>query len=116
MSEKRDEATLRIYVALEAYERAIDIAAARGAELAAEMPLARLDAVLPARAGQEAYRHVIASLGELAGVRGQIIESHRELARVSKALHLPVVAFGDCDDIPAAKAQLREVPTLRHSA
>lgn len=100
MSEKRDEATLRVYAALEKYERALDEAAALGADLAAELPRARINANFASEVGQGAFTHFIGSLGDIVTARGRVVEGHRELATVRRRFSLPVVSTGDKIPIP----------------
>ena len=102
MSEKRDDATLRVYAALERYERALDEAAALGADLAAELPRARIDANFAAEVGQGAYTHFIGSLGDIVTARGRVVEGHRELATLRRKFSLPAVSIGDKTGLPAA--------------
>lgn len=95
MSKNRDEATLRVYAALEEYERALDIAAKRGALLAAELPQARLDGNFALEVAQDAFAHFYNSLSTIIAARGQVVEGHRELAIVRRKFNLPVVSVGD---------------------
>jgi hypothetical protein len=112
MSEKRDEATLRVYAALEKYERALDEAAALGADLAAELPRARINANFAAEVGQGAFTHFIGSLGDLVVARGRVVDGHRELATVRRRFSLPVVSNGDKTGLPAANP-MEETRPLR---
>lgn len=95
MSRNRDDATLRVYAALEEYERALDNAATRGALLAAELPQARLDGNFALEVAQGAFTHIYSSLSTIVAARGQVVEGHRELARVQRKFNLPVVSTGD---------------------
>ena len=95
MSKNRDDATLRVYAALEEYERALDIAANRGAKLAAELPQARLDGNFAMEVAQDAFAHFYNSLSTIIAARGQVVNGHRELAVVQRKFKLPVVAGGD---------------------
>lgn len=95
MSKNRDDATLRVYAALEQYERALDLAAKRGALLAAELPQARLDGNFALEVGQEAFTHFFGSLSTIVAARGQVVAGHKELAVVQRKFKLPVVADGD---------------------
>jgi hypothetical protein len=95
MSKNRDDATLRVYAALEEYERALDMAAKHGALLAAELPQARLDGNFAMEVAQGAFTHFYGSLSTIVAARGQVIEGHRELAVVQRKFHLPVVAGGE---------------------
>lgn len=109
MSKNRDEATLRVYAALDEYERALDIAANRGARLAAELPQARLDGNFAMEVGQGAFAHFCNSLSTIIAARGQVVEGHRELAVVQRKFKLPVVSSGDKDDaIPFI--EIKEMP------
>jgi len=95
MSNNRDEATLRVYAALEEYERALDIAANRGAKLAAELPQARLDGNFAMEVAHGAFAHFYGSLSTIIAARGQVVDGHRELAVVQRKFKLPVVSNGD---------------------
>jgi hypothetical protein len=95
MSKDRDDATLRVYAALEQYERALDLAAKRGALLAAELPQARLDGNFAMEVAQDAFTHFFGSLSTIIAARGQVVEGHKELAVVQRKFKLPVVASGD---------------------
>ena len=110
MSRNRDEATLRVYTALEQYERALDIAAKQGAMLAAELPQARLDGNFALEVAQDAFTHIFGSLSTIVAARGQVAEGHRELARVQRKFNLPVVSTGDKVPGPAPAI---EVPDIR---
>jgi len=100
MSKTRDTVTKRIYAALEAYERATDLAATAGAELAAELPRARLEARFAAEVGQDAFEHFIQSLGKIVQARGHAVAGHKALANVRDQFHLPIVNVGDKDPVP----------------
>jgi hypothetical protein len=95
MSKNRDDATLRVYAALEEYERALDVAAKRGALLAAELPQARLDGHFALEVAQDAFTHIYGSLSTIITARGQVVAGHRELAQVRRKFNLPVVSVGD---------------------
>ncbi|KKC25970.1 hypothetical protein [Sphingomonas sp. SRS2] len=95
MSKNRDDATLRVYAALEEYERALDMAAKHGALLAAELPQARLDGNFAMEVAQGAFTHFYNSLSTIVTARGQVVDGHRELAVVQRRFNLPVVAGGE---------------------
>ena len=95
MSKNRDDATLRVYAALEEYERALDLAAKRGALLAAELPQARLDGNFALEVAQDAFAHFFGSLSTIIAARGQVVAGHKELAMVQRTFKLPVVAGGE---------------------
>lgn len=95
MSKDRDAATLRVYAALEQYERALDMAAKHGALLAAELPQARLDGNFAMEVAQDAFAHFFNSLSTIVAARGQVVEGHRHLAVVQRKFKLPVVSTGD---------------------
>lgn len=109
MSNNRDEATLRVYAALEEYERALDIAANRGAKLAAELPQARLDGNFAMEVAQGAFTHFFGSLSTIVEARGQVVAGHRELAVVQRKFKLPVIASGDKDP-PLDPIRVEELP------
>ncbi len=112
MSKNRDDATLRVYAALEEYERALDIAANRGAMLAAELPIARLDGNFAMEVAQGAFTNFFGSLSTIIAARGQVVEGHKQLAVVQRKFNLPVIAGGD--KIPAPPViDDREVTPLR---
>lgn len=111
MSTNRDEATLRVYAALDEYERALDIAANRGAKLAAELPQARLDGNFAMEVAQDAFAHFYGSLSTIIAARGQVVAGHRELAVVQRKFKLPVVSNGDKGGGgPALPIQTEEFP------
>lgn len=95
MYKNRDDATLRVYAALEEYERALDMAAKHGALLAAELPQARLDSNFAMEVGQDAFTHFYGSLSTIVAARAQVVAGHKELAVVQRKFKLPVVADGD---------------------
>ncbi|MET0373362.1 MAG: hypothetical protein ABW128_03775 [Rhizorhabdus sp.] len=95
MSKNRDDATLRVYAALEEYERALDMAAKHGALLAAELPQARLDGNFAMEVAQGAFTHFYNSLSTIVTARGQVVDGHRELAVVQRKFNLPVIAGGE---------------------
>jgi hypothetical protein len=100
MSKNRDEATLRVFAALDQYERALDLAAKHGALLAAELPQARLDGNFALEVAQDAFAHFYNSLSTIVTARGQVVDGHRELAVVQRKFKLPVVAGGDKPALP----------------
>ena len=113
MSKNRDEATLRVYAALEEYERALDLAAKRGAMLAAELPQARLDGNFAMEVGQDAFAHFFNSLSTIIAARGQVVAGHKELAIVQRKFKLPVVAGGDKPPVPVINPGAVEFPATR---
>jgi hypothetical protein len=104
MSKERDDATHRIFAALDQFERDLDQASISGAKLLAELPQARLDAKFAAEVGQGAFVHLVGSLGDIAAARGRMIDGHRELAVVGRKFKLPVVAGGDKTGTPPPSA------------
>jgi hypothetical protein len=77
-----------------AFERAIDKAIAHGAELAAYLPLARIDANLAAEVGHEGLAAAIASVGELAKARSKVVEAHQHFRVTSDELNVTVAVGG----------------------
>lgn len=111
MSNNRDEATLRVFAALQEYERALDIAANRGAKLAAELPQARLDGNFAMEVAQDAFAHFYGSLSTIIAARGQVVNGHKELAIVQRKFKLPVVADGDkTPPLPISPGEPIELP------
>jgi len=78
-----------------AAEEALDIAAARIAELNAALPLARLEGRLAAAVGQEAYRSSAAAVLLVAQTREEIIITHAKLKQASDDIGLGATAYGD---------------------
>ncbi|KRB86000.1 hypothetical protein ASE00_04435 [Sphingomonas sp. Root710] len=111
MSKNRDDATLRVYAALEEYERALDMAAKHGALLAAELPQARLDGNFAMEVAQGAFTHFYNSLSTIVTARGQVVDGHRALAVVQRKFNLPVVAGGE--KTPPEKLIEAGAPSLR---
>ncbi|WP_404478684.1 hypothetical protein [Novosphingobium sp. BL-52-GroH] len=93
-----------------AAEAALDIAAARIAELNAALPLARLDANLAASVGQEALARSASAIVLVAQTRAEIIATHASLKEASSVIGLGEMAFGDLikeDTLRSPGGQLR---------
>ena len=90
MSKNRDDATLRVYAALEQYERALDIAAKQGALLAAELPQARLDGNFALEVAQGAFTHFFNSLSTMSSIQ-YMVSSHSSST-------IPSFATNSCRD------------------
>lgn len=78
-----------------AAEEALDLAAARIAELNAALPLARLDARLAATIGQEAVQSSASAMILVAKTRGEIVATHTHLKKASEDIGLKEVSYGD---------------------
>lgn len=78
-----------------AAEAALDIAAARIAELNAALPLARLDARLAAAVGQEALSSSAAAVMLIAQTREKVIATHASLKQASDDIGLREMSYGD---------------------
>ncbi|NML91242.1 hypothetical protein HHL26_19570 [Sphingobium sp. TB-6] len=78
-----------------AAEEAVDLAAARMAELHAALPLARLDARVAAAVGQATIDSSAAAQVLIARTRAQVIEIHGSLKQVSDDIGLGETSYGD---------------------
>lgn len=108
----RMQAARTVATRLQAAEEAIDIAAARVAELNAAMPMARLEANLSAMIGQDAFASSTDALALIARVREQIVVTHSRLKCASDQIGLQAVSFGDSIKPPSA-GDATAVPQLR---
>ncbi|KXU33071.1 hypothetical protein A0J57_00450 [Sphingobium sp. 22B] len=95
-----------------AAEEALDIAAARIAELNAALPLARLECRLAASIGQDAFRSSAAAVVLVARTREEIVATHARLKQASDDIGLGERAYGDvfkvaADGPPATDRHLR---------
>lgn len=87
-----------------AAETALDLAAARIAELTAALPLARLDARLAASVGQDALCNSAAAMMLIAQTREKVIAAHANLKQASDDIGLREVSYGDLLKVHAAGA------------
>lgn len=78
-----------------AAEEALDIAAARIAELNAALPLARLDARIGAAIGQDAISSSAAAVMLVARTRQEIVATHANLKQASDDIGLGALSYGD---------------------
>lgn len=78
-----------------AAEAALDLAAARIAELSAALPLARLDARLAAAVGQDALSSSAAAMVLIVQAREQVVATHANLKQASDDIGLREVSYGD---------------------
>jgi hypothetical protein len=76
----------QVAVALEKAEAALDQAVADVAGLAALLPGARLRAELTAVTGQKVFEGASETLSLVAQARGRLVETHRRLDALNKAL------------------------------
>lgn len=86
----------QVAVALEKAEAALDQAMAEIAGLAALLPGARLRAELSAVTGQRVFEGATETLALAAQARGRLVETHRRLEALNRALGSPV-ATGPVD-------------------
>lgn len=86
----------QVAVALEKAESALDAAMAEVAGLAALLPGARLRAELSAVAGQRVFEGTTETLALMSQARGRLVETHRRLDALNRALGTPV-AVGPTD-------------------
>lgn len=97
-----------------AAEEALDLAAARIAELNAALPLARLDARVAAMVGQEAITNSASAVMLVAQTRERIIATHASLKQASDDIGLREIGYGDL--LKPTDASLGSVPPLRVAA
>jgi hypothetical protein len=95
MRAQRQSIAKHVAERLFAAEEAIDIAAARIAELNAALPLARLDARLSAMIGQDAIQSSASAMLLMAETREKIVNTHANLKHASDAMGLPATGYGD---------------------
>lgn len=86
----------QIAVALDKAETALDRAVAEVASLAALLPGARMRAELSAVSGQRVFEGASETLSLMAQARGRLVETHKRLDALNKALGSPV-ATGPVD-------------------
>jgi hypothetical protein len=95
MPRLRQEVAQKVADRLFAVESAIDIALTRAAELNAAMPMARVEARLPAMIGQLAFDHAAEAFTALVAARRRIVETHESLDQARTQIGLREVATGD---------------------
>jgi hypothetical protein len=78
-----------------AAEAALDLAAARIAELNAALPIARLDARVSAIVGQDAIMSSASAMLLVAETRDKIVATHANLKHAGDEIGLPVTSYGD---------------------
>lgn len=99
-----------------AAEEALDIAAARIAELNARLPLARLEARLAASVGQDAFHRSANALLLIAQTREEIVATHGFLKNASDGIGLTEVGYGDVIKPDSATANSAPSGRLRAAA
>ena len=82
----------QIAVALEKAETTLDQAMAEVAGLAALLPGARMRAELTAVTGQRVFEGASETLSLIAQARGRLVETHRRLDALNRALGSPVAS------------------------
>lgn len=95
MRAKRQTIAKSVAERLFAAEAALDIAAARIAELNASLPLARLDARFSAAIGQDAIATSAAAVMLIAQTREQMVITHAHLKQASDDVGVGQTAYGD---------------------
>ncbi|WP_278393919.1 hypothetical protein [Sphingobium yanoikuyae] len=98
----------RLYAA----EEAIDLAAARIAELNAALPLARLEGRLAAAIGQDAFQSSAAAIILVAKTRAELVATHDQLKRVSDDIGLGEQSYGDVFKVATGEGQ--QPPVAHH--
>jgi hypothetical protein len=97
-----------------AAEAALDVAAARIAELSASLPLARLDAKVSAIIGQDAIHSSASAMLAIAETREKIVATHTNLKHACDQIGIPEESYGDL--IKPNKAAFRSDRPLLHAA
>ncbi|MBT2246848.1 hypothetical protein JQK15_25415 [Sphingobium sp. BHU LFT2] len=105
MRAQRQSIAKQVAERLFAAEEAIDIAAARIAELNAALPLARLDARLSAMIGQDAIQSSASAMLLMAETREKIVTTHVNLKHASDAMGLAETSYGDLLKVRGAASE-----------
>lgn len=87
----------QVAVALDKAESAIDAAVGEIARFAALLPEARQRAELSAVSGQRVFEGASETLALLAQARGRLVETHRRLEALGRAMNVTVTATGPVD-------------------
>lgn len=87
----------QVAVALDKAEAAIDAAVGEIANFAALLPDARRRAQLSAVSGQRVFEGASETLSLLAQARGRLVETHRRLEALGKAMNVSVEMTGPVD-------------------
>ena len=87
----------QVAVALDKAEAAVDAAVAEIATFAALLPDARQRAQLSAVSGQKVFEGASETLVLLAQARGRLVETHRRLEALGRAMNLHNQAVGPVD-------------------
>ncbi len=98
MLNNRRQAAQEVANRLIAAEFALDVALQRTAELTGYLPQARIEAQLASEVGHSALERATATLAVLLQARGELIETHKELARTKAAVGLRTFALGGLSD------------------
>jgi hypothetical protein len=101
---------------LHAAEEAIDLAAARIAELNAALPLARLEGRLGAAIGQDALASSASAIMLVVKTRAELVATHDQLKRVSDDIGLGEQAYGDVFKVANGQSQQPAVPNHLRAA
>lgn len=87
----------QLAVALDKAEAAIDAAVAEIAAFTALLPGARQRAQLSAVSGQKVFEGASETLALVAQARGRMVETHRRLEALNRAMGAPYAAVGPVD-------------------
>jgi len=108
MRAQRQDIAKNVAERLFAAEAALDIAAARIAELNAALPLARMDARLAAAIGQDAFASSASAMRLVAKTRAKIVDTHASLKAASDDIGLSDLSYGDLFKVSSAKSTVKE--------
>lgn len=93
----REMVIRQVAVALDKAESAIDSAVGEIARFAAMLPEARQRAALSAVSGQRVFEGASETLSLLAQARGRLVETHRRLEALQRAMGFSALAVGPVD-------------------
>ncbi|WP_199555452.1 hypothetical protein [Sandaracinobacteroides hominis] len=116
MSDNKMRTARQMANKLFATEQAIDEAFRNAAELAAFMPVARLETNVSAAVGQEAIEQVVATMSMLSRARRRAISVHGSLAETQEKIGLRPHNFGGFVDKPSHAAIVKAVETAQRVA
>jgi hypothetical protein len=116
MSETNLETVTNVAQLLARFEASLDAAVACGADLAAALPRARVEAKLPALVGQPALDSIGDALQAAILARRHTVASHKHLDKVRELTGLPEIALGEESPKPPFERTRGEESPLRVAA
>lgn len=113
MRQEHMEASRKITVGLLDLEAQIDATIASSGRFPATVVEARLEAKLPAAAGQEALLHAAKAFELMVQARKHVVQAHASLAATAKDYGIAPTAYGDGHVCPE-KAEASPGAAMRH--